>query len=96
MALQNGIVTGAQAAKLDSYPVLSNQSNDFLNGAGAWVGIDDATTTKSGLLSAADKTFISQLLSGALASPSTNATTGALEYKYNNRVILSIPVATGE
>lgn len=95
MALSNGIVTGAQAAKLNSYPTLSNSSSDFLTGKGTWTSIADATSSQGGLMPATDKDFLSQLLAGNLKNPTTNASTGALEYSYNGTVILSIPVASG-
>lgn len=96
MALQNGIMTGQQAAKLDAYPVLSGESGQYLTGAGTWQGISEATTTTAGFMPASDKAFLNALLAGTLKNPTTNSETGALEYKYNGVVILSIPTASGQ
>ena len=95
MALSNGIMTGAQAAKVNSYPTLSNSSDTYLNGAGQFTTLLEATSAKSGFLSAADKAFIDALKNGTLKTPTVNSTTGALEYKYGDTVILSVPLASG-
>ncbi len=95
MALQNGIIKGDQAAKLYSYPTLTANTDTYLNGAGNFVAVTNATSAKGGFMSAEDKAFIDALKTGSLKNPTTNATTGALEYKYNNTVIISTPVASG-
>ena len=95
MAATNGLMQGSQAAKVDSYPVLNQDSGTFLVGTGTWTAVSEATSSQAGFMSAADKAFLDALKGGTLANPTFNATTGAAEYKYNNTVLLTIPVAVG-
>ena len=96
MALQNGLMTGAQAQKLNGYPTVNGNADNFLRGNGTWAEITEATSVAGGFMSASDKAFLDALRTGQLATSTTNATTGALEYKYSDTVIFTIPVASGE
>ena len=96
MILQNGLMTGAQAQKLNSYPTLSGAAGQFLSGDGEWTSIADATTVTGGFMSADDKTFLTALLSGALANPVPNTVSGALEFVYSDTVLFSVPIAVAE